>query len=493
MTLNIIVSLFAVAGFAAALFWTRIVSVARNALATSMTGLSTMMDSDLDDDTKETAVQATGLALIKASFGILWRVLVALAAAAAPMFIADAIGLVEMDDVLALMLRLDYLVIVSVGAIAIVMVVSRFRRGSKDAGSSGTSYSATDRFFHIIAFSGPGVLKFISRIEDRLTKAPTRAPSAPPIFITALARGGTTALLNALHDVDGIATHRYRDMPFLTAPSLWYRLSGGKKRAVERHQRAHGDGLEIDLDSPEAFEEVVWKMFWPQKFRQRMIAPWQTSDRKPDADQFLERHMSKVIQARVTQSGEDTADSARYCSKNNANIARIAYLKESFPGCHIVVPVRRPESHAASLLRQHENFLKQHADDDFIKRYMRDIGHFEFGQIQKLISFPGVDPDAYDAATPDYWLNYWIQAYRVILSESANCHFILQDDLRAKPQATMTTLCRNLDLSADEMAFDTYFRSSTDSTDTSVFDPALLKEAADLYDQFKANAATIKG
>ena len=67
----------------------------------------------------------------------------------------------------------------------------------------------------------------------------------------------------------------------MNAPVLWHRLSGGSRRQVERHQRAHGDGLEIDLDTPEAFEEVVWKMGWPDKYRDGGITPWTADDRRP--------------------------------------------------------------------------------------------------------------------------------------------------------------------------------------------------------------------
>src|SRR5690606_32429756 len=104
---------------------------------------------------------------------------------------------------------------------------------------------------------------------------------------------------------------------------------------------------------------------------------------------------------RLTQSDEISTKANCYCSKNNANIARLSYLLKTFPECRIVVPIRRPESHAASLLRQHQNFLKLQADDNFVLRYMRDIGHFEFGQIHKPIQFPGFKLEQYDLNSPD--------------------------------------------------------------------------------------------
>ena len=485
MIVDIAISLLAVAGFGVALWRTRIVEVAHRASSTTMAGLSAMMDSELDDDAKEVAVRRAGFGLIVQSLNLFWRFCVALAAAAAPVFLADAVGLVSRDAVFALMLRLDYILIVSVAAILLTMLVQRLRR-SKDAARSGADrYSMADRFYHMVAFSSPAVLKSVSAIEDRVIRETVPEPAGPPIFITSVARGGTTALLNALHDVPGVATHTYRDMPFLTAPILWGRVSGGKSRGVERHQRAHGDGLEIDLDSPEAFEEVLWKMFWPEKFAGPSIRLWTEEDRKPEAERFMRRHMAKLVRAR-TAGGK----AARYCSKNNANIARIPYLSEAFQGCRIVVPVRRPESHAASLLRQHRNFLKLQAEDEFIRRYMRDIGHFEFGQIHKPLGFEGFHAGAHDPAGGDYWLNYWIHAFRAVLAQKDRCVFVLQDDLRAAPQETMEALCGALDLRQGPMEFGSYFRSGADRTAGDHFDPALLEAAAGLYRAFEGLAVS---
>lgn len=492
MILEIAISLLAIAGFGLVLWRCRIASVARDAMKATMAGLSSMTDSELDDDAKEVAVRRAGLGLIVASFNIFWRLCAALAAAAAPIFLADGIGLVARDAVFALMLRLDYIIVVSVVAILLGEIFRRWRPAATRTVSENNRYSAADRFFHVMAFSSPAVLKTASWLEDRLLSTPVKEPPAPPIFITSLARGGTTALLNALHDIPSIATHTYRDMPFLTAPGLWNRLAGGQKRGVDRHQRAHGDGLEIDLDSPEAFEEVIWKMFWPEKFHESSIELWRKEDRKPEAERFLERHMGKVIRARLTQGKADSAGTARYCSKNNANIARIPYLVDAFPGCRIVVPVRRPENHAASLLRQHKNFLNLQAKDDFIRRYMRDIGHFEFGALHKFIEFPGFDATRHEPITADYWLDYWSQAFREVLKHHASCIFVMQDDLRSWPQAEMRALCEVLNIPQGPLQFAAYFHSSPDRSESDIYDKRLYEEATEIYSQLKGFARSTR-
>ncbi len=481
MILEIAASFLAVAVFSLALWWLRIMPIAHYVLKTTMAGLSAMMDSELDDDAKEIAARRAGLGLIGASFSIFVRFAVALVAAALPIYLADVIGLVSREAIFALMLRLDYIVIVSVILIVLTGLARRRYRVSYDSAPQTNRYSTADRFFHAIAFSSPAILKTASLIEDRLLSKSATEPGAPPIFITSLARGGTTALLNAFHSISGVATHKYRDMPFLTAPGIWNQLAGGKRRSVKRHQRAHGDGLEIDLDSPEAFEEVIWKMFWPEKFRGDSIVPWGPEDRKAEAEQFFKRHMMKIIRVRQTQGEEPAEGIWRYCSKNNANIARILHLKETFPGSQIIVPIRRPESHAASMLRQHENFLKLQAQDEFIQRYMRDIGHFEFGRIHKPIQFPGFDTGTYDPATPDYWLAYWVAAFAEALKHSDHCFFVLQDDLRSAPNNTMTRLCETLGLPHEHPKFSSYFHSYPDQTPCDQYDPRLFSEAQALY------------
>ena len=51
----------------------------------------------------------------------------------------------------------------------------------------------------------------------------------------------------------------YADMPFILAPNLWSKIN--LNHQTELSERAHGDGILINSESPEAFEEVFWKTF----------------------------------------------------------------------------------------------------------------------------------------------------------------------------------------------------------------------------------------
>ncbi|MEO1315177.1 MAG: sulfotransferase [Pseudomonadota bacterium] len=494
MILEIAVSLLAVIGFGLVLWKSRIVGVSRQAVATTMSGLSTMMDRELDDDAKEIAVRRAGFALIGAAFSIALRFALALGAAALPILAADAVGLVDGDDVLSLMLRLDYIVIVSVVLIAGGEGVRRWRgrsvaaAGGADAAAATVTYSPLERFVHGLAFSSPALMKGAARIEDRFMPVADAGAPGPPIFVTSLARGGTTAVLNALSTLPGIATHTYRDMPFLTAPMLWDRLAGGKKRRVETRDRAHGDGLSIGLDSPEAFEEVLWQLFWPEKYGEDRIALWTEGDGKAEAETFFARHMARIRQARL---GAEAGPGARYCSKNNANIARLPYLAEAFPGCRIVIPLRQPLAHAASLHRQHRNFTALQGEDDFIRRYMRDIGHFEFGLNYRPLAFPGLDPARYDPAGLDHWVDYWLHAFRSVearLDAGQDLILVTQDGLRAQPVETMAQLGERLGVAGAGPELARHFLSTPDRISEEGVDTSLREEAAMLYDRLAARA-----
>ncbi|MEM1236486.1 MAG: sulfotransferase [Pseudomonadota bacterium] len=481
---NLIVSLLAVAAFGFGLWRSGIVPVARKTVTTAFSGISAITDSSLDDDAKEAAVRQAAIALLGAAFSIAVRMALVLALAAVPIFLADLVGIASSDAVMSLMARLDYIVIVSIVAIVLGEGLRRrAKRGaSAAAGTSAASnsYSDVERVLHGIAFSSPGLQRRVSRLENRLIGKPA-VTAAPPIFVTSLARGGTTALLNALAELPGVSTHTYRDMPFVTAPVLWDRFAGGAKRSVATRERAHGDGLSIDLDSPEAFEEVIWKMHWPEKYVSDGIAPWTRDDRKAEADEFLAEHMAKVIRAR---RGQDPAPPVRYCSKNNANICRLQYLHDAFPDSEIIIPLRQPARHAESLHRQHMNFLDLQSSDDFVRRYMADIGHFEFGLIHKPMLFPGFDPTSTAPEDPNHWLEYWIAAFQFVearLEDGQRLTLVGQDSLRQRPQDTMAKLADRLDQPLTDQVFDKTFRSSPDTGDDGVFRSDLLDEAGHIY------------
>jgi hypothetical protein len=345
---------------------------------------------------------------------------------------------------------------------------------------------------HRLAFANRRMVRAAARLDNRIfRRSIQRVSLAPPVFIVSLPRGGTTALLNALHRLPGVATHEYRDMPFVTAPLLWSRLGGDRSKRVEKRERAHGDGMEIGLDSPEAFDEVLWRAHWPHKYAAGRIRTFDEGDLADDATEAFARHHAKVALVRHGRS----ADDCRYVSKNNANIGRLQVLDRMFPGCSIVVALRRPAAHAASLHRQHERFLRLHAEDPFVRDYMRDIGHLEFGELHQPIDFADLDDliGAREPSEPDYWLAYWIAAFEEVARHQGEVIVVQQDDLRARPQATMEQVCSRLRIDTAGTDFTSEFRPGADPTPEDLFSPDLLARADALYERVAAKAMAADG
>lgn len=346
-------------------------------------------------------------------------------------------------------------------------------------------YSSLDRLLHRVSFATAAVQAELADLEDLIyRKALAAIPSRRPVFITALPRAGTTLLLQLASALEGFASHCYRDMPFVLLPLVWHSLSRGFHQTSAPSERAHGDGMLVSLDSPEAFEEMVWKAKCPEHYLPDRVVPW-TSGGEPEVAAAFTSHMKKII--RLRQRSPDAVP--RYLSKNNGNIARIACLLDYWPDAAIVVPVREPVQHAASLLRQHGRFLDIHARDGFAREYMKGIGHFDFGANLRPIDFDGWLAAARhtDPRTIGFWLEYWAAAYGHLLSHPmAALRVVPYDAFCAHPDAGVRWLAEALDLGGndlnrleaqrDEIRVPPVHR--VDLTDVA---PALLAQTEDIY------------
>lgn len=357
--------------------------------------------------------------------------------------------------------------------------------------SAPQSYSALDRALHRVAFAATPTQLALSDLEDRLY--PVHAIEIRrPVFVTSLARAGTTLLLNILSAAPEFATHTYRNMPFVLCPLFWNRLSRGFRQTAAARERSHGDGVAIDFDSPEAFEEVVWMAHWPEHYRKDRIQPWSAGERAPAFEAFLRQHLRKILSL---AAGEGEPARLRYLSKNNANIARLGLLQEIFPDARIVVPLRNPWDHARSLLRQHLRFKEMHRSDAFSRRYMEWLGHFEFGDALRPIDFQGWYNGPAAAAPGDiaYWLTYWCNCYEAVLESAGSAvTFIDYDALCAEPEAGLERLADAAGLPADALDGQRgKLRSPTDyGTPEEIGDPALTARVEGVQEQLRAAAGS---
>ena len=261
-------------------------------------------------------------------------------------------------------------------------------------------YSSLDKFLHRLALGSRMRAEVLHDLERG-----TFLKSAPPdngrhVFVCGLARAGTTILMREIHGSGEFGSLTYADMPFVLAPNLWQRLSGnGGGESGPKAERAHGDGIAVDFHSPEALDEVYWRIFSGGDY----ILADRLVPHVPD-DELVAgyRDLMRLVLRRTGR--------ARYLSKNNNHLLRLETLARAFPDSVVLIPVRAPLDHARSLLNQHRRFL---GSDAFTRAYMGWLGHHEFGDTHRPFAWDGAAV-AGNAQELDYWLAQWIAAHRRI-------------------------------------------------------------------------------
>lgn len=312
------------------------------------------------------------------------------------------------------------------------------------------NYSFLQQKLHLLALASKFLREVFFDIESSLFKEKKVADQH--VFVAGLARSGSTAILNAIYETQEFASLSYDDMPFVLSPNIWSRVSGHKKHS-NKIERAHGDGILISTDSPEAFEEVFWKTF----------------DEADDETINKFRTYTNLILKKYNKK--------RYLSKNNQNIKRLSHISSIFPKSKILVPFRHPLQHSFSLLTQHKKFIDMAKKDKFISDYMKWIGHTEFGSsynplFKKNISFK-------DDLSLNHWLEQWLLAYNhladtVVANE--NILFVCYEKL-CDSEKTWKNISENISINYVNKF---NFRQSLKNIEIS-YDPKLSEECNYLY------------
>ena len=261
------------------------------------------------------------------------------------------------------------------------------------------NYSWLEQKLHKVALSSQFMREVTFDFES--TNISPASETENHIFITGLARAGTTILLNALHKSNIFASLSYADMPFVLAPNLWSKISFNKKN-LELKERAHGDGIKVSTESPEAFEEVFWKTF--------------AEENDDELEEKFRVYVGNILYKYKKE---------RYLSKNNQNIKRIELINSIFSNSKILVPFREPIQHAYSLLTQHKKFIDDAKNDKFISKYMKWIGHTEFGPNYIPIHNQNLNFD--NDLEINHWIEQWYLTYNETfqsLKNTRNVHFI---------------------------------------------------------------------
>ena len=250
----------------------------------------------------------------------------------------------------------------------------------------------------------------LGNIETRIMADEIGATAVDrPMFISGLARSGSTILLEVLAAHPEVVSHRYQDYPLVFTPFWWNRLlERVPKREVPPAERTHQDGIAVGPASPEAFEEVLWMAFFPHLHQAPHSDLLDEQTSHPEFEAFYREHIRKLVRVRGGR---------RYLSKGNYNVTRLEYLLKLFPDARFVIPVRDPVWHIASLMKQHALFCQGCERHPEAVRHLQRVGHFEFGLDRRPIN--AGDPGRLARVTEAWqqgdevagWSLYWAHVY----------------------------------------------------------------------------------
>jgi len=302
-------------------------------------------------------------------------------------------------------------------------------------------FAASSKFWHRLGNLETSVL------SDELKSVEIRQP----VYVSGLARAGTTILTEMLEQHPDLTSHRYSDFPNIWTP-YWrnYLLQRTRREQPVKKERAHQDRIQVSNDSPEAVEEVLWMYFFPECRGEKgpnTLDEWASN---PTFESFYTDHIRKLLLVR---------NRPRYLAKGNYNLARFLYLLKLFPDARFLIPYRNPVNHIASLAKQHAFFMQAHAIDPRISRQLAFSGHFEFGVRRSAVHFG--DDERHQAIVGAWaegrdvegWALYWAQTYSFLL-EQAQTHaefasaslFLSYEDLCNRPEETIDLITAHCNL-----------------------------------------------
>lgn len=274
-----------------------------------------------------------------------------------------------------------------------------------------SNYGIFSQLLHQFALGSKPIAEISFELDQKISRPDAESiRQEQHIFIAGLARSGTTILMRRFYESGQFCSLTYRDMPFVLAPNLWGRIHKLSNHKMEKQERAHGDGLKVDFDSPEALEEVFWRIFCGESYiRKHSLVPMKAS--KEVTRDFI-KYIAAIIQK------QNTLKYHRYLSKNNNNILRLQSIAAAFPNAALMIPFRSPLQHAYSLLQQHKKFKKRHEGSRFEAKYMNWLVHHEFGSNHKPFVFEENQQQSSDALSLVYWLELWLFTYRYLLANA---------------------------------------------------------------------------
>jgi hypothetical protein len=354
----------------------------------------------------------------------------------------------------------------------------------------------TQRFFGRLVHKYAHIFEKLGRFETSYFLEELDAITIDrPIYVTSLARSGTTILLELLAEHQETGSMLYKDYPFVYMPMFWdilLRLTQKTDYALK--ERAHKDRIMVSPNSPEALEEPLWMYFFPDTHNPHINNVLTPKKQNHAFNTFYQSHIQKILKIR---------NKSRYLAKGNYNILRLEYLQSIYPDAKFIIPIRDPISHIASLVKQHALFCEEEHKNPDILEYMTQIGHFEFGLdcrpnnlnntevVKEILAYWRSDFPI------EGWALYWHEMYSYILNlllknKSLMKHTILifYDDLCHKSEDTLKRLYQHCELEIEsltlqeqsaKLSFPSYYKHSFSDNELNIIN----MRTTDIYEKLK--------
>ncbi|MEQ8217982.1 MAG: sulfotransferase [Arenibacter sp.] len=296
-----------------------------------------------------------------------------------------------------------------------------------------SSYSKSEKILHKLYLSNYFLSKSSLELEEIIFGPKAKNNQIKEyVFITGLARSGTTALMNKIFGSNEYASLQYSNMPILLSPNLW-----NKKLNIAAHERAHKDGIIIDGNSPEEFDEYFWKAFMKDSYIKDGLLPHAVTE------DILNKYLTYTSLICLSKQKQ------KYISKNNNNILRLSTLKK-INNSKIFILFREPISHASSLMKLHRSFSDSQLDDPFVLDYFNYLGHHEFGLNHKpfLLTENFIKTRTqYTLEDINYWLILWINYYEYVLDNIDDSFMLISfENLVNEPDSVFKYVSKTLQI-----------------------------------------------
>lgn len=313
-------------------------------------------------------------------------------------------------------------------------------------------YSKLEKLFHKIVLGSKLIQEISFYLEKSFQGQKSEEFSKNPVFVLGLARSGTTTLLRLLHKTNKFESITYRDVPFVLMPNLWEKMSRYFHLHMRPEERAHGDTILVDFDSPESFEAIFWRTFSDQLYvKSKVMCQYQPG-----------KEVIEKFKSYLGLVGNKSNAGKRHLSKNNNNLLRLPHLSDQITDGVFLVMWRNPLQTAYSLFKMNERFTVSQKEDPFVLEYMNLIGHYEFGLGHKTFEFDQPFQTEFNANNPNYWLAYWIYIHSFLLKTEwgKNVLLINYEDICSQAETRLKNLFKRLDIDLNVEPFATDIKLS---------------------------------